>query len=291
MYKGQIIADCGQTRPLTGRGKCDKPEGLTDALILTDPNALYPLNSEEFLAGIDGWVADNGIMRMLPITGVQNDTVAGGEISTSQVGWGPTLPVGISAASSLFQIEGGLCLYKELAQANGDNYRVFRVDNQGMIYGTVVTRGGVDYFAGFDARIWAITTKASDLTTAGAINLGVYYTSNYENELKNLNAIKLDTIPEGLVGVFLHAGTTSGTAKVVSSCGGDDYTSNFAEQWTTTDFVDNAGASPTNVVYDSTNQILTITPAGSYRVANASVLAASDIYGIEGINQFTQIGT
>lgn len=288
-YKGQIITNCEKERPLTGRGNCYLTEGLTDAIILTSLNAYYPLDIEEFNAGVDEWVGDNGIKRMMPIKGVIADTPSGGEINTSQVGYGPIKPVNLSPYSDVFQIEGGLCLYKELSSANGQSYRVFRVDKQGYIYGTIVNVGGVDYFAGFEASVYAYQTKATDQTTAGGLFLGVYYGSNYEKEMQNINAFEVDNIPDGLVGVLLQKGTSAGTIKVVGSCGGDDYTSQFGSEWDETCFVNTSGANPTDVTFDSQTGLITLAPTGSYKVVSASILQSANIFGIEGIDKFIPV--
>lgn len=289
MRLGQIIGNCSKDRPRTGKGRCDKTEGLTTSLILTDPNALYPLDSAEFIEGMEGWVSDTGIMRMMPVHGLINDTPTGGEVSTSQVGYGPTSPVNLSAYSNLFQIDAGLCLYKELSKANRDTYRVFRVDSQGYIYGTVVTKNGVNYFAGFEAKVYCYPGKATDLTTEGGVFLGVYYGSDYELEMQNINAFEVGKIPEGLVGVLLQKGTTSGTAKVVGSCGGDDYTTLYGADWTQTMFVNSTGANPTSVVYNASTGLLTFTPVADYKVASASVLADGNILGLEGIDDLVSL--
>lgn len=286
-YKGQIIGSCTTDRPLTGKGNCDRVEGLTTSVILTAVNAYYPLDSEQFILGVDDWVYEDGVMRMMPVNGIFANTPTGGEITTSQVGYGPTTPVELSAYNDIFQIQAGLCLYKELSQANGNPYRVFRRDKNGYIYGTVVTRGGIDYFAGFEANIYAYTTKATDGSTAGGVFLGIYYGANYENEMKNINVYSISNVPEGLLGVSLQKGPTTGTARVITSCGGTDIT--LDHTWNATDFVNASGANPTTVTTDQSVGLLTFTPIAAYKVNKASILKEDGIEGLEGINQLTDL--
>lgn len=247
-YTGQIIVGCGDKLPLTGKGRCDKVEGLTTGVILTSPKARYPINIDAFKAGLDGWVTTDGIQRMIPISDVINDTPAGGEVNLSQVGYGPNKPIGLSAYNNVLQIDAGLCLFKELAVSNGQSYRVFRVDKQGFVYGTVIEEEGQYYFVGFDARVYAYQTKDTDATTAGGVFLGIYYGANYENEIKNVNTFKIGSIPSGLIGLVLKAGVTTGTATVIGSCGGDDYTSLYGTMWDVTMFIDEDGDNPTTVI-------------------------------------------
>ncbi len=288
-YTGQVIVGCGDKLPLTGKGRCDKVEGLTVGIILTSPKARYPIDPETFKAGLDGWVSADGVQRMIPISDIINDVPAGGDVNLSQVGYGPNKPVGLSAYNNVFQIDAGLCLFKELAVANGQSYRVFRVDKQGFIYGTAIEEDGQYYFVGFDARVYTYQTKDTDSTTAGGVFLGIYYGANYENEVKNVNAFEIGSAPSGLLGLVLQAGTTSGTAKVVGSCGGEDYTAEYSDEWDTSMFVDEDGDSPSTVTYNAATKLLTFSPSGSYKVASASVLRTGDIFGFEGVDKYVSL--
>ena len=92
-YLGQINRKCDENRPKTGKGRCDRLKGLITGLIIADSTAMYPLDAEQFKAGLEGWINADGIMRMMPISGVFANTPSGGEVNTSQVGYGPTVPL------------------------------------------------------------------------------------------------------------------------------------------------------------------------------------------------------
>ena len=217
------------------------------------------------------------------------NTPNGGDIATSDVGFAGARPVGINAYNEAYQVDAGDCLYKEMAKLNKRKVRVFRIDDEGYIYGTVVKRGSEYFFAGFQGTAYAIRTKSTDNTTLAAITLTVYYTPDYEKELKNLNAFEIEDVLAGLKGVILKKGTTTGTATVIGQCGGEDYTSLFGSDWDETSFVNASGGNPTTVTYDSVANILTFVPIASYRVAPASILSAGDITGIEGLDTLVDL--
>lgn len=286
-YLGNIISSCATDNPLTGNASCDRLEGLTDMLILTDVNARYPIDPEAFNEGLQEWINTSGTMRMMPVKNIWNDTVSGGEINTSQVGYGPITPTGLSAASSEFQIGAGLCFYKELSRANKNKYRVFRIDKEGYIYGTVKVVAGESYFVGFEATVFARTTKATDDSTEGGVFLYVSYSANYENEMKNVNAFQVNNIPDGLIGVTLQKGAGAGQVKVISSCAGSDVTSDH--QWSADAFVNKNGEAPESAVYSAETGFITIAPSGSYKIQTADKLKTLDITGIEGVNNYVAV--
>lgn len=281
MALGKIIGNCGAETPLTGRSNCSRSEGKTVGLIITALNALYPIDPDTFRAGLEGWVAAVGNMRMFPIGNIIENTIAGGDIATSTIGFGPTQATGENATDEIYRINAGDCLYKELAKLNRRNMRVFRVDDQGYIWGTVIEQGGEEYFAGFEANLYAYGIKATGNDAPAGVYLRVFYSVNYENEKKNSNAFEI-TMPLGLVGVTLQKGATTGTAKVIEACSGEDIT--MEHDWTTDMFVNATGAEPETVTLNPTTEELTFVPVGSYQVKKAAALQAENIFGIEGVS-------
>ena len=287
---GQIIGKCQAETPLTGAGSCPKQEGNISSLLLTRINAFYPLESDEFMTGLQGHVTENGTLRMYPIKDIVGMTISGGDINAPDLGtYGGPAPTNLNAKNVAYQINAGDCLYKELAKLNKRKMRMFCVDEDGFVYGTVVNRGGQAYFAGFEVTLYALRVP-TDGSTAYNLSLYAYYTPNNEDEEKNMHAfsVGLSAIPDGLIGVILK-GELAGKAKVVTSCGGEDITADYGDKWKVDMFLNASGEAPTSVTYDETTGMLTFEPVAGYRVAPASVLTAGDITGIEGVNQIVEL--
>lgn len=290
---GTIKSNCGAKEvPQTGIGNCLKKEGKTVALFLTALNAAYPVDGEEFnsnLTGANGYVNIEGVQRILPITNIINNTPSGGDIATSEVGFGGPIPIGYNAYSEVYQIDAGDCLFKQLVKLNKQKMRVFRVDDEESIYGTAKLINKDVKLIGFDAYIMVQRVKA-DGTNPYALNLGVYYSVNYEKEIENLHSFVLDEIPDGLIGVTLKKGTTPLTAEIVSVCDGDNsYTAQYGAEWLPAMFVNSAGVEPTSVTYSTSTKMLTFAPAGSYRIKSASALIAGNIEGLDGVDRFIDL--
>lgn len=285
-YLGKINGGCAEETSLTGKSNCSRNEGKTVGLIITSLNAKYPIDADVFRQNLEGYVADTTVLRMLPIKDIVENTIAGGDIATSTIGFGPTMPTGLNAADEIYRIDAGICLYKELSKLNRRNVRVFRVDDQGYIYGTVIEQGGTEYFAGFEASVYSYSEKSTGNDAPAGIYLRVFYSVNYESEYINANAFEIK-MPDGLVGVTLKKGSATDTAKVIEDCSGEDLTSAYS--WNVSMFIDSDGNAPTSVTYDPFKEELTFVPSGSYQVQKAAALQLEDIFGMEGVNCFVDL--
>ncbi|MDH6304614.1 hypothetical protein M2459_001349 [Parabacteroides sp. PF5-5] len=292
MALGTVIADCSARNARTGRDNCPKKEDGTAGLIITKLSATYSTDPDTFKDEIQAHIISNGVDKMWPIMNIINNEGSGGDSKTSDVGFSGPKPVGINPRGVKYRIDAGDCLYKELMELDKLQVRVFRVDQEGYIYGTAIIRksGGSDaeMFRGFDATI-KITRIEGNGNDPYALYIDVYYSANYEKELKTLHGFELDELPEGIVGVKLAKGSDSGKALVVSACSGTDYTSIFGEQWAATMFLNDGGQQPTSVTYDAETNELTFTPTANYRVRNALALDEGGIFGLDGVDEFTSI--
>jgi len=287
--EGKIISKCSENIvPFTGAESCTLNEGKTVAILVTDSKALFPVDPTAFNDSLQGFVGALGTGRVYPITNIVENSPSGGEIATSEIGFGGPQPTGTSAYSETYRPNAGLCLFKQAAQFNKRKLRVFRIDDQNNIFGTIVKRGDTEYYAGFEATMYCNYIKATDNSTVGAPRIGVYYGVNYETEFKKAHAFGLDAVPEGLVGVELKK-VNSGVSQVVSSCSGTDFTATYGTDLTLDAFINDSGNNPTSVLFDEETGFLTIAPAGKYRVANAIVLQGLGIYDIEGNGVFTDL--
>ena len=288
---GTIQSNCNNSGvPYTGIGSCPKKEGKVSALLLTGVNAFYPMDKDEFVQGLSGYVTTNDALKMYPVKGVVGLTINGGDINAPELGtYGGAMPTNLNAKNVAYQIDAGDCLYKELSKLNKRKMRVFRVDDEGYVYGTVVVRDGVNYFAGFEATVYTVRTS-TDGSTAYNLSLYAYYTPNNESEEQNMNAfdVGLPNIPDGLLGVILKAGT-NGTASVMTACGGEDITAEYGDDWEASMFINESGTAATTATFNSATGLLTIAPAGKYRIAGASVLESGNIFGLDGVPEYADI--
>lgn len=287
---GQIKSNCKTAIPLTGSESCAKQEGKTSALIVTGLNAYFDTEEALFADALENSVIEAGSNRIYPIKNIVGMTINGGDINAPDLGtYGGPSPTNLNAKNIAYQVNGGDCMYKEMAKLNRRKMRVFRVDDEGYVYGTLVKRGGKFFFAGFEATLYAHRTP-TDGSTAYNLSVYVYYTPNNEDEEKNMAAMNvgLVNIPDGLLGVVLQKGTATGTASVITLCGAEDITAEYGEKWKATMFLNASGESPTTVTYNSATGLLTFEPAAAYRVASAAVLN-EDIQGIEGVNELVDL--
>lgn len=287
--RGQIIGDCGNETPHTGLGNCPKQEGKTVSLIITPRSVNFPVDATEFISKLNEAVIASPVVRAFPIKNIVGMTINGGDINAPDLGnYGGPAPTNLNAKNIAYQIDGGDCLYKELAKFNKRKMRVCRIDDEEYMYGTIIEEAGQKRLAGFECTLYVNRTPP-DGSTAYNLSLYVYYTPNNEIEERNMNAFKvgLTTIPDGLIGLTLVKGSTSGKAKIITSCGGDDVTDEIGSKLTTDTFLNDSGEHPTTATY--TKGEITIEPAGSYKIADAETLNGVDIVGFEGVDEYVSL--
>lgn len=288
-YLGSIDNNCRDEMVYTKLGECNKKKGKIVALLVTGPNALYPIDKETFKTALPGYVTTNGSLRIIPINDITANTPSGGEVNAPEAGFSGPVPTNLTAFNMIYQIrDAGNCLLKELKKLNRRNLRFFEIDDEGFIYGPVVKKGDTLYRQGYSGSPFSWFTR-TDGTTLAVVNFGIWYGANYEKEEQDTGAFELDEIPTGLTGVILEKGATSGTAKVVGVCDGTDHTSLYGDDWEPTMFVNASGANPTTVDYDSITGLITFAPITSYKVASASVLEAGNIVGLDGVNTLVDL--
>lgn len=290
---GQVKGNCASEVAYTGSGICAIQEQKISILLLTGLNTMFPMEDIEdnFIQLIQQGVTAEGTGRIYPVKDIVGMTINGGDINAPDLGtYGGPMPTNLNAKNIAYQINSGDCAYKEYAKLNKRKMRIFRIDEDGVVRGTVVERNGKQYFAGFEATLYTVRIP-TDGSTAYNLSLYAYYTPNNEYEEKNMHGfvVGLAAIPDGLLGVVLKKGAATGKASVVTTCGGEDITAEFGDKWTTAMFLNESGAAPTTVTYDNATGLLTFEPAAKYRVAGAAVLAAADITGVDGINQLTDL--
>jgi hypothetical protein len=281
--------DAGQ-KVYTKVGECAMFEGTPAGFILHHKDEVFPVDEAAFNTKIQSGIIAAGNARVTPLIGSITDyQVTGGDVKTSQEGFGPETPIDINAKRVDYIINsGGLCLLRQLKKLNGREVRLFQVDKTNMAYGTIATIGSAEVFRGFLARVWA-AKRDNNGSQNGAIIFSVFYGANYGNEENHLASAELTQEYEGLTGVILKK-TASGKAKFIIACSGEDLTATYgATLADATLYRNDAGAAPSTVAYNAPTEDLTFSPAGKYRIADAAALIAEGIEGYEGEDEYINL--
>ena len=287
---GTVAGNCKENSQVyTRTGNCAIFEGTPNALIFTDKTALFSVDKDTFKTEINAGIYAPAPGRVTPVRGIASLSVSGGDLKTSQEGFGPETPNGLNSLREDYIInEGGYCLYKQLSKLNKRQVRVFKVDDSLNAFGTNIMHEGSEKTRGYLVTAGVSRRISTGSAQAGAIILSLLYSANFQNEDINANAITLDEVPEGLSGIRLKK-TATGKAKVLSTCEAEDITEIYGEDIAVPAMYKNkSGAIPTSVTYS--NGELTFSPAAAdYRIADANALKAAGIEGYEGENEYVDL--
>ncbi len=285
--KGTFAATCATEPVYTGGCACDRSEGKTVGLAITPASASFSDTAATFLSEFAAAVSSD-TNRLTPIHNIIGTTINGGEINApDQGGYGGPKPIGLTPRQETFQIDAGDCMWKELLKMNGWRVRVFRYDDQGYLFGTVINEGGTDKRAGFEARVW-VNRVRTDGSNPNNLSITVYYSTNLEREEANAFSVLLENgLPAGLTGAAVE---NRAARMAVTTNSGEDITGVYGDEWAPEMFVNDSGESAAAVAYDPETETLDIAPAGNYRLAKASTLAAGGITGLEGEPVYTKVG-
>ena len=156
---------------------------------------------------------------------VTNMEANGGDVRTSQEGFGGTIPNGRNAYSETYTIiDGGECLYKQLIKLQGREMRMFKIDDQDVLYGTLDKSENVK---GYKVHI-AVTDRPNNGANVGAILLNIYYTADYQKERESEIAIALGDEIKTLRVLTIKSGVNRSTTRfqIVYACSGRSITDN-----------------------------------------------------------------
>jgi len=288
--KGIIASNCNpNNNPHTKVGACAMFEGTPSGLIFTHKDGLFSTEKEAFNLELADGVYAPGINRVIPVSsGIVALGLNGGDLKTSQEGFGPESPVGLNALREDYTITaGGICLYKQLTKLDKRQVRLFKVDQTQIAYGTVATIGGEDKMRGYLVTV-GVSRRINTGEASGAIILSLFYDANFQNEDINGNSIPLTETIEGLTGIILRKGSAAGKASVIVACSGDDLTATYGTEFAeATLYEQEDGTNPTTVTYLSGE--LTIAPAGKYKIVDALTLKGVGIEGYEGEEEYVNI--
>lgn len=286
-YRGTISAACaGGKRARTRIGSCDVEPGLIVGLFATPVDATFPVSETEFNTQLPGNIASG---KIIPIMGIEGAVPTGGDLATNTTNYGTNIPVVINPPSIPYQIlSGGACLEKELAKLNKGKMRFMWIEASGRLWRHItVNAAGEEVAMGFKGIAMFYPTLAQNNTTPYMKYFNVAYGAVWYDEWLNKDLINSDPNAQGLMGIKLEAGDP-GTARIVGVCSGQDYGVEIAAMLdgvATDMFI----PTPTTVAINPDTGLVTISPAGAYRIAGAEALDAMNVIGFDGLPETTEI--
>lgn len=291
---GVVQGNCSAENVVHSRvGDCDVEPGLITGLIAVPRNKRFSSDIETFQEELAAAVLAG---QAIPIFGIEGATASGGDLQTGATDYGTNQSFGVNPWTIAYRIlPGGVCLERALGDLDKKSMRFIWVEASGRIWlATTKTSAGVVQLMGFEGTAMTYNALPQNATTPFMKYFNVSYTANHRAEWLDGSTFVLDSIPEGLMGVTLVAGTAAGTARIVGACGGEDQGAIMAQMaGATADlktaFVNDAGVNPTSANIDPETGLVTIAPAGAYRVASAVVLDGLNIVGYDGLPQTVQI--
>lgn len=277
-----IVGGCtalGQA--FSGLPKCDVRPDLITRLFLAPKGTLFPIDPVEFNEKLQEYISTGLIV---PIDKVVDAPAEGGGVTYTQIGSYGASTGTVDTTTIPFLVDGGICYYRTLKALSGD-WDVFSVDRKNFVFGYAKTVGSQEYFCGYEATL-TVTDRTPTGGTPYAITAGIAYGVNFDIQRANIHAIKVENIPDGIVGVEV-VNFSAGKIKVQGICDGYDYTSQFADSIAPTLFVTQGGTTITSAIYNEADNTITIEPTTSpIKVASAGVLVEQDIFGIGGVDKF-----
>ena len=201
----------------------------------------------------------------------------GGEVQTSENGYGGSKITGYSAYSPTFTMaDADLNLRKQIVTAKAASFDAYFVDDNNVIYGQKAGNGDFMGVAlngiGAGGALWDSSGDSAQLTAQ-------IFVRDFEGWMRNIIVQQLNfDVVSALTGlVFVHFESVTDGYKLVSDADNLDLTSYYGQLLA--DNSTTAMPDATAVSYNAATNILTIT--GTAQLAAPSVLQGVGILGIE----------
>lgn len=217
---GFLNVKCGsENKAYTRIGKCAAFEGTPKALIFTAAEEKYLATSAiGFTTALD---LDLATGKAFAITeGIVNLEPSGGETRVSQEGFGPAKSNGWEPYSEIYTInKGGFCLLKQLLKVDGDDLRVFLVDDRDVVYGEAADAGGS--IRGYKVN-FGVSRRANTGSEGAAIRVALQYSLDYLKEMTRVTTIEYvgDDILT-VIGITLVGTSTTKQYALADACSGE----------------------------------------------------------------------
>lgn len=294
---GKVTGNCaGNNRIRTRVGDCDVMPTKLVGLLLTPKGATFPADADAFLAELEQNIVSG---KIIPLTGLEIPTVSGFDIASSTPDGGGMRYIGLNPPQFDIPITGaGLCKAKALVPLNlkymsyiwlcqeGADYRLFAA--------TKLDADGNEVIYGYDGQnilAYTMPTGTEPFITRFNVSFSTLFGDQFASTTSFV--VPNTTLLDGLMGITLAVGTVAGTATIVSSCSGQNVGADIAamldgdavEMFENTE----TGANPTTATIDPTTGLVTIAPAGTYRIVPAAALFELGVVGFDGLEDGTAI--
>ena len=275
------IRSCASNSFFTGKSVCEIDYDKIKYLLLTKHGVKLQYDTLDNLRAMCHADLPN---RAYGFPQIVNWEPNGGEVQTSQVGYGPNVYNGVSARTDAFTVDKFRhYLRAEILKNVDEEFDMYLIDEKNNLYGL---NDGTDELAGIPVTIYPYGNDHPGASDKASLAVNVSYV-DVEEYMMKLDVVPLDYAARsavyGLMPVTLEkVGSTGNNYKLVEYYGKGDATAKFGEL--ISDNVASVLNGATAATYDATNNYITVTLASDSTAPTlkaASVLEANGIYGIE----------
>lgn len=275
------IRSCASNSFFTGKSVCEIDYDKIKYLLLTKHGVKLQYDTIDNLRAMCHADLPN---RAYGFPQIVNWEPNGGEVQTSQVGYGPNVYNGVSARTDAFTVDKFRhYLRAEILKNVDEEFDMYLIDAKNNLYGL---NDGTDELAGIPVTIYPSGNDHPGASDKASLAVNVSYV-DVEEYMMKLDVVPLDYAARsavyGLMPVTLEkVGSTGNNYKLVEYYGKGDATAKFGEL--ISDNVASVLNGATAATYDATNNYITVTLASDSTAPTlkaASVLEANGIYGIE----------
>ena len=275
------IRSCASNSFFTGKSVCEIDYDKIKYLLLTKHGVKLQYDTLDNLRAMCHADLPN---RAYGFPQIVNWEPNGGEVQTSQVGYGPNVYNGVSARTDAFTVDKFRhYLRAEILKNVDEEFDMYLIDSKNNLYGL---NDGTDELAGIPVTIYPSGNDHPGASDKASLAVNVSYV-DVEEYMMKLDVVPLDYAARsavyGLMPVTLEkVGSSGNNYKLVEYYGKGDATAKFGEL--ISDNVASVLNGATAATYDATNNYITVTLASDSTAPTlkaASVLEANGIYGIE----------
>ena len=275
------IRSCASNSFFTGKSVCEIDYDKIKYLLLTKHGVKLQYDTLDNLRAMCHADLPN---RAYGFPQIVNWEPNGGEVQTSQVGYGPNVYNGVSARTDAFTVDKFRhYLRAEILKNVDEEFDMYLIDAKNNLYGL---NDGTDELAGIPVTIYPSGNDHPGASDKASLAVNVSYV-DVEEYMMKLDVVPLDYAARsavyGLMPVTLEkVGSSGNNYKLVEYYGKGDATAKFGEL--ISDNVASVLNGATAATYDATNNYITVTLASDSTAPTlkaASVLEAVGIYGIE----------
>lgn len=275
------IRSCASNSFFTGKSVCEIDYDKIKYLLLTKHGVKLQYDTLDNLRAMCHADLPN---RAYGFPQIVNWEPNGGEVQTSQVGYGPNVYNGVSARTDAFTVDKFRhYLRAEILKNVDEEFDMYLIDVKNNIYGL---NDGTDDLAGIPVTIYPSGNDHPGASDKASLAVNVSYV-DVEEYMMKLDVVPLDYAARsavyGLMPVTLEkVGSSGNNYKLVEYYGKGDATAKYGEL--ISDNVASVLNGATAATYDATNNYITVTLASDSTAPTlkaASVLEANGIYGIE----------